>query len=38
MKKTIVEDWEFEIMVIKENPCRMGFELGDKFNCKYECP
>ncbi len=38
MNKQIVEDWEFEITVIKEKPCRMGFELGDKFHCKYECP
>jgi uncharacterized repeat protein (TIGR04076 family) len=38
MHKTIDEDWEFTIKVIKENPCRMGFEIGDTFTCKYECP
>jgi len=37
--KTIVEDYEFEIAVTKVNyPCRMGFEVGDKFYCQYECP
>lgn len=38
MNKTIVEDWEFTISVIRQNPCRMGFEVGDTFYCKYECP
>ena len=38
MKKWIIEDWEFEITVTKASPCRMGFEVGDKFTCKYECP
>jgi len=39
VKKTILEDWEFEIVVTKVNfPCRMGFEVGDRFSCKYECP
>ena len=40
MKKTIIEDWEFEIVVTNglANQCRMGFEAGDKFTCKYECP
>lgn len=38
MNKTIVEDWEFEITVIKDGLCRMGFEKGDIFMCKYECP
>lgn len=39
MKKIIIEDWEFEIVVTKTHyPCRMGFEIGDKFYCKYECP
>ena len=38
MKKTI-EDWGFEFTVTKMNyPCRMGFEIGDTFNCQYECP
>lgn len=40
MKKWITEDWEFDIIATKgkaEN-CRMGFEAGDKFLCKYECP
>lgn len=39
MNRTIIEDWEFEITVAKVNhPCRLGFEIGDKFQCKYECP
>ena len=38
MKKTIIEDWEFVITVIRQNPCRMGFEIGDEFHCMYECP
>jgi uncharacterized repeat protein (TIGR04076 family) len=38
MNKTIVEDWEFTISVIRQNSCRMGFEVGDTFYCKYECP
>ena len=38
MNKTIVEDWEFEITVIRGGLCRMGFEKGDKFSCKYDCP
>ena len=39
LNKQIVEDWEFEITVTKVNyPCRMGFETGDSFKCKYECP
>lgn len=40
MKKTYLEDWEFEITVkngVAER-CRMGFETGDKFVCRYECP
>lgn len=38
MKKTIVEDYEFTIEILSVNECRMGFEKGDKFTCKYECP
>ena len=38
MKKTIMEDWKFEIMVIRDGGCRMGFEEGDTFSCMYECP
>ena len=39
MRKTIIEDWQFEITVTKVNsPCRLGFEAGDEFQCKYECP
>ena len=40
MKKWIAEDWEFEITITKgiAEHCRMGFETGDKFRCKYECP
>jgi len=40
MNKTIKEDWEFEIVVTKgfAEQCRMGFEIGDTFSCKYECP
>ena len=40
MKKWIVEDWEFELVVtsgIARN-CRLGFETGDKFVFQYECP
>lgn len=38
MNKTIIEDWEFNITVVRQNPCRMGFETGDVFYCQYECP
>jgi uncharacterized repeat protein (TIGR04076 family) len=38
MNKIIIEDWEFEITVIKDGQCRMGFEKMDKFKCNYECP
>jgi len=38
MNKRIIEDWKFFITVIEGNPCRMGFEKGDKFTCMYECP
>ncbi|WMJ87425.1 TIGR04076 family protein [Anaerocolumna sp. MB42-C2] len=38
MNKTIVEDWEFIITVTSAKPCRMGYEVGDTFYCKYECP
>ena len=38
MKQWIVEDWAFEITVAQAQPCRLGFEKGDRFNCKYECP
>ena len=38
MKQWIVEDWAFEITVTQAQPCRLGFEKGNQFNCKYECP
>ena len=44
MKKTIVEDYEFTAKVLsvghdnKPERCRMGFEPGDTFTCKYDCP
>lgn len=38
MKKTVAEDWEFEIIVVGDGPCRMGMEAGDRFMCRYECP
>lgn len=38
MKKTIVEDWEFDVAVLSCGPCRMGYEAGDRFACQYECP
>lgn len=38
MKRSIVEDWEFTITVIEQNPCRLGLESGDVFQCRYECP
>ncbi len=38
MNKVIIEDWKFEIIVTEAKACRMGFEVGDKFYCKYECP
>ena len=40
MKKWIIEDWEFTITV-KEGEaehCRLGFEKGDVFTCRYEVP
>lgn len=38
MKKTILEDWEFDITVVEEGRCRVGMERGDRFTCRYECP
>jgi uncharacterized repeat protein (TIGR04076 family) len=44
MKKTIIEDYEFTVHVLSVGPdnnpehCRMGFEAGDTFTCKYDCP
>ena len=44
MKKWYKEAWEFRIEVIslgkdnKPNNCRMGYEPGDIFECKYDCP
>lgn len=40
MRKWIIEDWEFKIVVTKgkAEECRMGFEAGDEFSCTYECP
>ena len=40
MKKWIAEDWEFKLTVTEgtaEN-CRLGFETGDTFVFRYECP
>ena len=40
MNKWISEDWEFTISVTsgKAEYCRLGFETGDTFQCKYEVP
>ena len=38
MKKSFSEDWEFTITVKEAGLCRMGFEPGDRFFCRYECP
>ena len=40
MKKWIVEDWEFDIEVIKGEAknCRLGLEKGDRFHFEYETP
>lgn len=40
MKKWIVEDWEFEIGVVRgeARECRLGLEKGDNFRCAYGCP
>lgn len=38
MKKTVVEDWTFDISVTAVRECRMGFEAGDTFTCGYACP
>jgi uncharacterized repeat protein (TIGR04076 family) len=44
MKKWYPEDWQFKIEVLlvgKENKaeeCRLGFEPGDTFDCRYETP
>lgn len=40
MNKWISEDWEFTISVTsgKAEHCRLGFETGDTFQCKYEVP
>ena len=45
MKKWFEEDYEFTITVLavgpEDNPvgyCRMGFEVGDEFTCKYDVP
>jgi uncharacterized repeat protein (TIGR04076 family) len=44
MKKWYRENWRFRIDVLsvgaddKPTNCRMGFELGDAFECTYECP
>ena len=40
MKKWCVEDWEFELTVVKGKAghCRLGLETGDKFVFSYECP
>ena len=45
MKKWLEEDYEFTITVLSVGPennpvgfCRMGFEVGDEFKCKYDVP
>ncbi len=40
MNQWIQEDWEFVITVIsgKSEDCRLGFETGDTFHCRYEVP
>lgn len=38
MKKWIEEDWLFKISVLSADPCRIGLEKGDTFNCEYACP
>ena len=40
MRKWCVEDWEFELTVVKGKAahCRLGLETGDKFVFSYECP
>ena len=40
MKKWIVEDWAFEVNVIKGEAqnCRLGLETGDVFRFEYGCP
>lgn len=45
MKKFLAEDYEFTVTVASVgkdgNPvgiCRMGFEVGDTFTCRYDCP
>lgn len=40
MKKWIVEDWEFELVVTDglARNCRLGLETGDRFVFQYECP
>ncbi|NLG24525.1 MAG: TIGR04076 family protein [Clostridiales bacterium] len=45
MKKWLMEDWNFTVTVLAVGPdgdpvgrCRMGFEPGDRFTCRYDCP
>jgi uncharacterized repeat protein (TIGR04076 family) len=44
MKKWYAEDWRFTIEVLQVGQanepknCRLGFEVGDIFNCEYDCP
>jgi len=44
MKRTYAEEWRFRISVLrvgKSNEpqrCRLGFEVGDVFECCYETP
>lgn len=40
MKRWVVEDWSFELVVIdgKAADCRLGMEKGDRFSFSYECP
>jgi len=40
MNKWILEDWEFELVVLEglAKHCRLGLEEGDRFVFQYECP
>lgn len=40
MRRWIIEDWQFTITVVsgKAEDCRLGFEQGDVFTCKYAVP
>ncbi len=40
MRQWMIEDWLFTITVTdgKADACRLGFETGDQFLCKYAVP